>query len=64
MLKGNPIASVATDIKGGVLKKQTHVVITGNTTIQFSTYKLAAGLYQLFGLNTDGRTNIIRFIKQ
>jgi hypothetical protein len=55
---------VIVDMQGRVMQKQNHTVAAGNTTIQLSTDRLPAGMYQLVGITAEGKTNMIRFIKQ
>lgn len=51
------------DMSGRLVMKQNYSVGEGNATIQLSLEKLAAGVYQLIGVSSEGKTNIIRFIK-
>jgi hypothetical protein len=55
---------VITDIQGRVVEKLNHTIGAGNTSIQLSTDRLAAGIYQLTGMTAEGKTNTIRFIRQ
>jgi hypothetical protein len=55
---------VIVDMQGRVVQKQNHTVVAGNTTIQLTTDRLSAGIYQLIGITSEGKTNIIRFVKQ
>jgi hypothetical protein len=52
------------DMQGRVMQKQNYSVADGNTNIQISTASLATGVYHLFGISAEGKTNVIRFIKQ
>jgi hypothetical protein len=55
---------VITDMYGRIIQKQNYSIVEGNTNIQISTASLAAGMYQVFGTSTQGRTNMIKFVKQ
>jgi hypothetical protein len=62
--KQQKLELIMTDIQGRLMQKQNYTISAGNTTIQLSTELLAAGAYQLFGISAEGKTNVIRFIKQ
>jgi hypothetical protein len=55
---------VIADIQGRVMQKQNYTIAAGNTSIQLSAEHLAAGVYQLIGITSEGKTNLIRFIRQ
>jgi hypothetical protein len=55
---------IITDMQGRIVQKQNHTISAGNTNIQLSTDRLAAGVYQITGVTTESKTNVIRFIKQ
>lgn len=55
---------IITDIQGRVVQKQNHTIAAGNTNIQVSTDRFAAGVYQIVAVTAEGKTNLIRFIKQ
>jgi hypothetical protein len=55
---------IITDMQGKLVKRQNYTVTAGNTNIELSVERLAAGVYQLIGLTPEGKTNTIRFIKQ
>jgi hypothetical protein len=55
---------VIVDMYGRVIQKQNHTVAEGNTNIQIATAGLAAGMYQLFAISTEEKTNVIKFVKQ
>jgi hypothetical protein len=52
------------DMQGRRMKQVHYRVPAGNATIQLLLDNLARGTYQLHGLTTEGKTNVIRFIKQ
>ncbi|MBL7737641.1 MAG: T9SS type A sorting domain-containing protein [Chitinophagaceae bacterium] len=52
------------DMQGRLLWKQNWQLTAGSTTVTIATDQLAAGTYQLFGVSSAGKTNVIRFIKQ
>jgi hypothetical protein len=52
------------DMQGRIVQKQNHSINAGNTTIQLSVDRLSAGVYQLIGISSEGKTNMIRFVKQ
>ncbi|MDP4261508.1 MAG: T9SS type A sorting domain-containing protein [Bacteroidota bacterium] len=55
---------VITDMQGRIVQRQNHTITAGNTNIQLTTDRLAAGVYQIAGITSEGKTNSIRFIKQ
>jgi hypothetical protein len=55
---------IITDMQGRVMTKQNYSIAAGNTTIELSASSLAAGAYQLAGVTAEGRTNLIRFVKE
>jgi predicted fused transcriptional regulator/phosphomethylpyrimidine kinase len=55
---------VIVDMNGRIVQKQNYTVTPGNTSIELSMARLAAGVYQLVGFTAEGKTNGIRFIKQ
>lgn len=60
----NKIDLVIADVQGRIMKKQNYSINAGNTSIEIPVAALAAGTYQLFGMTAEGKTNVIRFIKQ
>ncbi|MBL7745020.1 MAG: T9SS type A sorting domain-containing protein [Chitinophagaceae bacterium] len=52
------------DMQGRVVQQQHHSLSLGNTTLTIPTAMLPAGTYQLVGVSAEGKTNVIRFIKQ
>ena len=55
---------VITDMQGRILQKRSVNMIAGFNTIPMNVPNLAAGTYQLFGNNEDGRTRVLRFVIQ
>ncbi len=58
------ITIVIVDMQGRIMKREDLVAMPGNTGIQLSMDRLAAGIYQMKGITPEGETNVIRFIKQ
>jgi hypothetical protein len=55
---------IITDMQGRLLQKQTINTNAESNLITINVAKLAAGVYQLYGNSADGRSNILRFVKQ
>ena len=55
---------IITDVQGRIVKRQNYSLTAGNSMIEISMERLAAGIYQLAGMTSEGKTNLIRFIKQ
>jgi hypothetical protein len=55
---------VIADMQGRIVKKQNLSVEAGSTNIELTLLGLAAGVYQLTGISTEGKTNTVRFMKQ
>jgi len=62
--KQQPIDLVIVDMQGRVMHRQRNFVVAGNSTIKLATDRYAAGVYQIFGIASEGKTNIISFAKQ
>ena len=58
------LAIVIIDCTGRTVQKISCGLEAGSNTLQLDLSKLAAGVYQLIGYTAEGRTNVIRFIKQ
>lgn len=52
------------DMQGRVWRKQQQVFQTGNTLIELALNELPPGIYQVVGIFEEGKTNVIRFIKE
>jgi hypothetical protein len=55
---------VITDMQGRVLQKQSAGMIAGFNQLPINVRNLAAGTYQLYGITTDGKTRVLRFVIQ
>ncbi|MEP7254971.1 MAG: T9SS type A sorting domain-containing protein [Ferruginibacter sp.] len=55
---------VITDIQGRLMQRQTVNMIAGFNTIPINVTNLAAGTYQVYTNTPDGRSRVLRFVKQ
>ena len=55
---------VITDMQGRLMQKQTVNMIAGFNTIPMNVTNLAAGTYQVYTNTADGRSKVLRFVKQ
>jgi hypothetical protein len=52
------------DMQGRQVQKYQYSLSRGNTSLSLSLGALPAGVYQLAGIGAEGKTNMIRFVKQ
>lgn len=55
---------IIVDMQGRAVLRRNFTIASGNTNIDLSLTTLAAGVYQLTGISTEGKINTIPFIKQ
>ena len=53
-----------TGTSGQIVKRFKFALINGDNIITLNLPELAAGVYQLTGLNSDGQVRTFRFVKQ
>ena len=55
---------VITDMQGRLMQKQTINTIAGFNSIPMNVTNLATGTYQVYGVTTEGRSKVLRFVIQ
>jgi trimeric autotransporter adhesin len=55
---------VINDAQGRLVQRSTLSLAAGFTAHEISVGKLAAGIYQVYGISVDGRTQALRLVKQ
>ena len=55
---------VIIDLQGRVMQKQMVNMIAGFNSIPVNVSNMASGTYQLFGITTEGRSRVLRFVIQ
>ena len=58
------IQLVLTDITGRLLVRKVYKLNSGSNTLSINAGQLASGMYWLYGMGNDGKTNLLRFINQ
>lgn len=62
-LKNQQLYLLITDMQGRLVQRSHHSVVAGTNIVQVSLIKLPAGIYQVWGIGRDGRTNVLGFLK-
>ncbi len=62
--KAEQLNLLITDVTGRILLDKPLKISAGNNHLTINTISLASGIYWIYGTGNNGRTNVIRFVKQ
>lgn len=60
----NNIQLFLTDVQGRIVKQQQVSLIQGTNTVSMNLSGIGAGLYYVSAISSEGRTNVLRVVKQ